>query len=226
MAATFIRRLIKRWSSTMRDRLLTLLIVVLCVLPVSAQENLLFTSAASMSTSLSEADVSSSANDDWLAPGQWNLTLTGGASIGDDAAELYEAHFGIGCNLVQDLSLNFELIGGYATVDNRLGNTGHDGGLTGFDLIVRWHFLKGKKWAIYFDGGLGLMYSDHSVPANGTHFNFRDQMGLGVSFMIGESTRLITGARWHHISNLDKRGDDDNPGYDGAFVYAGVVIPF
>lgn len=207
----------------MINRVWILLIAVGLALPLSAQETTLFSRAAVVQTSL---DMFTATSSDWLIPGAWNLTLYGGASIGDNAGEMFEAHVGIGHNLVEDLSINIELIGGYATMNDQGLDSGGEGGLTGFDLLFRWHLLKGEDWTFYLDGGAGLMYSDYAVPAKGTHFNFRPQFGFGASFSLGKSMRLIMGARWQHVSNLDKSGDDENPGYDAAFVYWGVLIPF
>ena len=123
-------------------------------------------------------------------------------SIGDNAGEMLEAHVRIGHNLVEDLSINIELIGGYARMNDQGLDSGGEGGLMGFDLPYRWHLLKGEDWTFYLDGSAGFMYSDYAVPAKGTYFNFRPQFGVGASFSLGESMRLITRARWRAIRTV------------------------
>ena len=41
-----------------------------------------------------------------------------------------------------------------------------------------------------------------------------------------DGTRLMLGARWHHISNGRYTGDTNNPSRDSLMLYAAVVIPF
>ncbi|MDX1682878.1 MAG: acyloxyacyl hydrolase, partial [Phycisphaeraceae bacterium] len=82
------------------------------------------------------------------------------------------------------------------------------------------------RYTVYLDGGAGLQHSGESIPADGTNFNFRPQVGIGFTWHIDENIHLMSGARWLHISNAGINGDDQNPGFDGAQVYAGVSIPF
>lgn len=211
----------------MRKSFWALLIVVGQIVPAIAQDTTHRPSVTFVGlTRASELLLDDPTGDDWLTAQKWNATLYGGASIGNDAGETYEAHLGLGHNLFDDLSINLELIGGFADMANQGIVAGGDGVLTGVDLLFRWHFLKAENLTIYFDGGAGLMYSDHSLPAHGTHFNFRPQAGFGLSIDLDGSTHLICGARWLHISNAGTGSSQENPGYDAAFIYTGVLIPF
>ena len=68
------------------------------------------------------------------------------------------------------------------------------------------------------------METSDAVPAGGSSFNFVAQAGVGISFDIGDEVRLLTGVRWHHISN--GRTFDSNPSQDNLYVYAGLSFPF
>ena len=177
-------------------------------------------------TALVDTEQTTSISGDWLQPGQWSWSQYGSGSVGDKAGELYEGHLGVGYNLLQNLSINVELFGGFSDMNDHGNDPGEDGGLVGLDILFRWHFWKRDRWTIYVDGGAGLMHSDHEIPANGTHFNFRPQAGIGFSLDVDGRARLMAGGRWQHVSNLDKNGDVENPGYDGAMIYAGFTIPF
>ena len=56
--------------------------------------------------------------------------------------------------------------------------------------------------------------------------NFTPQAGVGMGYLLDERTYLTAGARWHHVSNAFRKGDDQNPGSDGAMVYLGLMISF
>jgi len=85
-----------------------------------------------------------------------------------------------------------------------------------FSLLLRWHVLAR-------DVGAGVMETSDAVPASGPSFNFTAQGG-GISFEISDEVRLVTGVRWHHISN--GRTFDNNPGLYNLYVYTGLSFPF
>jgi hypothetical protein len=91
------------------------------------------------------------------------------------------------------------------------------------NVLFRWHFLMERHWSLYLDGGAGLLVSDQDVPAEGTSFNFTPQIGVGASIDIGSDVRLMTGVRWHHISNANLY--DANPGRDSLMGYVALSFP-
>lgn len=93
-----------------------------------------------------------------------------------------------------------------------------------FTLLLRWHFYAEDTWSMYFDGGAGLLWTSEDVPTGGTSFNFTPQGGFGATFDIGDDRRLMTGVRWHHVSNANI--DDSNPGRDAIQAYVGVSLPY
>lgn len=125
--------------------------------------------------------------------------------------------------LAQDLEFVLELGGWY------FAQAGKDtGGING-SMVLRYHLLhdEARDWTVFADAGIGLLGAFDRVPATGTEFNFTPRVGGGATFRIDDDgTRLIVGARWHHISNARIQGDSRNPSRDSIMVYAGVVVPF
>ncbi|MEN1704614.1 MAG: acyloxyacyl hydrolase [Planctomycetota bacterium] len=97
----------------------------------------------------------------------------------------------------------------------------------GPSLDLRWHFLQRGRWTVFGSAGIGLLFSTDDVPTNGTSFNFTPRAGVGATYRVADSNvRLVGGVRWHHISNANITGEDDNPDRDGILGYLGVMIPF
>jgi opacity protein-like surface antigen len=152
------------------------------------------------------------------AADSWRFNLWGGYANDFDHDEQGHAGIGVSWFFIENLSLDLEGNGLYFDQegDNAWGGN--------FNLMFRWHFLMREKWSVYADIGAGMLGTSDDVPFNGTSFNFTPQVGAGVSYEIASNVRLMTGVRWHHISNA--RTSDDNPGRDSLMVYAGVSFPF
>jgi hypothetical protein len=56
--------------------------------------------------------------------------------------------------------------------------------------------------------------------------NFTPQLGIGFTYAFNDESQLMAGVRWQHISNADVKGRENNPGYDGAMFYLGMMFPF
>jgi lipid A 3-O-deacylase len=166
--------------------------------------------------------------------GSWRWYLSGGwgKEINSSHDEFVILGGGVSFFMVDNLSLNFELNGLYIDQESTTGfPDSHDAWGVNFNLLVRWHFLARETWSIYFDGGVGLLGTTARVPgpdaddsAGGTYFDFTPQAGFGASFEFADNTRLLTGVRWHHVSNA--RTSNNNPGRDSLMVYAGVSFAF
>ena len=96
----------------------------------------------------------------------------------------------------------------------------------GLDLLIRWHFFKNPRWSAYFESGAGILQTSSSFPSDGTHFNFTPQTGVGMLWTLEQDMHLMDGLRWHHISNARIHGGHNNPGYDSAMGYAGLMFSF
>lgn len=108
------------------------------------------------------------------------------------------------------------------------------GGISG-SMVFRWHFLHAKdfKWTIFGDAGIGLLGAFDVTPDGGTGFNFLPRAGGGVTWALDDSVngesrgpRLMLGVRWHHISNANIHGDDNNPSRDSLAGYVAITFPF
>lgn len=93
-------------------------------------------------------------------------------------------------------------------------------------LGFRWHFVNRDRWTLFTDIGIGMLGTTDTVPSGGTGFNFMPRVGVGMTHRIDASTRLITGLRWHHISNARTRGNDRNPSRDAPLLYVGLIVDF
>jgi hypothetical protein len=92
---------------------------------------------------------------------------------------------------------------------------------------MRCHVLNYGSWSAFADGGVGLSYLSKSVPADGTNWNFVLTAGVGITKQICEDTHWICGARWFHLSNgAFFNPGSRNPGYDGGFLYTGLLFQY
>jgi len=166
---------------------------------------------------------------DPFAQGHWTLQLYGSGTYSQSNDRLYGGHVGVGYHFLDGVSVNAELGGEFVHSQDSSGTLGGTGGNTGaveLDVIFRWHILRGDNWSLFVDGGAGIMESGESFPAQGTHFNFRPQVGLGATLRLTNDLYLIGGAKLLHISNAGLGGEGHNPGVDSLMYYLGVLIPF
>ena len=158
-----------------------------------------------------------------FAAGTWTFQTYGSASFGDENGEMYTGHIGVGYHVIDNLSMNFEAVAGHVELEDGEKDKAT---MAGLELLLRYHFLKGDGWSVFGDLVGGLQQTTKPLPFNGTHFNFRPQLGLGVTWFLNDQTLLLAGARWLHISNGGKNGEAKNPGYDSAMIYLGLMMPF
>ncbi len=91
----------------------------------------------------------------------------------------------------------------------------------------RWHFYNQDKTSLFVNLGIGMFFATDNIPDKGTGFDFSPRAGIGLTHQIAEDgTRLITGIRWHHISNARIAGEFRNPSRDAPMVYVQFAIPF
>ncbi len=158
-----------------------------------------------------------------FAAGSFDGYLTAGFFHGFDGRreDMAIGTAGVGYYFVKNFSINaeFPVYGIFQNQDNAVG--------AGFNLLGRWHFLTLDRWSFYLDGGAGLIEADHAFPAGGTHFNFTEQVGLGLTYALTDSTSLMAGARYAHVSNAGIDGGDRNPSINSAvYGYVGVMLRF
>jgi hypothetical protein len=98
-------------------------------------------------------------------------------------------------------------------------------GLVGFDLLMKWYALSGRNWAIFGEGGAGVQYSfTASFPAEGSHINFRPQVGFGGVMHLADNLDLFAGVRYIHMSNAHV--NSPNRAFDGVLASFGAMFQF
>ena len=142
--------------------------------------------------------------------------------LGSDFKDDNMARFALGYGyfLADDFSLDFELAGLYfdQPSENAVG--------INLSMLFRYHFWCSaeKSWTLYGEAGAGLLGTSDDVPEIGSQFNFTPQIGFGATFDLGGQERLITGIRWHHVSNANTY--EDNNAVDHFLLHAGVMFEF
>ena len=106
---------------------------------------------------------------------------------------------------------------------------GPDTGGVSFTLAGRWHFHHADdyRWSVFADLGVGVLGAFDDTPNGGSSFNLLPRAGLGFQTLINDQGwRLMTGLRWHHISNARITGRDENPSRNSLLLFAGLSVPF
>ena len=86
-----------------------------------------------------------------------------------------------------------------------------------------------QKWVLENTRlGIPVMFHEEAlhgfVAPQATHFPV--PLGLGATWQLNESTHFIIAGRFFHISNAAMKGVDENPGFNGAGGYAGLLFKF
>lgn len=82
---------------------------------------------------------------------------------------------------------------------------------------VRLQPLGWDSIAPYFEAGVGLIYTGLDDYGLGSHFQFSDNVGLGVAFGGQDALHWAIGYRFRHISNAGLWGDE-NQGLNAHFL--------
>lgn len=157
-------------------------------------------------------------------PGHWWWLVGGGyawETNGDPPANDFNVVFTLSTFLFENFEFMMEFGGWYfdQPLDNAFGFN--------WSLIARWHIINEQSWTFFIEGGAGLLVSTDTVPDEGTGFNFTPRYGLGFTWRLGEGPgRLVTGVRWHHISNARIEGSDRNPSRDAIMGFFAFQFPF
>jgi lipid A 3-O-deacylase PagL len=126
----------------------------------------------------------------------------------------------LGLGIAQNLRDGFALRGELELA----GLTGDDAGADAGGALIgslRWNALRGRRWSVFLELGLGALLSNDDFPQGGTSANFLRETGLGVQFALTETVGVTAGVRQRHVSN--GRGlVDDNPSWEGLGGYVGL----
>lgn len=156
----------------------------------------------------------------FLDKGKWTLTLGGGAAPDFEDASDVNGFAQVSYFLVKNFEIGFELGGWYFS--QPVKNTG---GVSG-SLTFKYHFYstEDRRFTAFADLGIGVLGAFNQVPSGGTNVNFLPRAGAGITYALTDEARLVTGLRWHHISNAHIRGDGRNPSRNGLMFYAGITF--
>lgn len=131
--------------------------------------------------------------------------------------QVYQGSFGMGRFIFGSIAIGMEIL--LTTIDDPLVDTSG----IGWSPFLRWHFLRGDGWSVYFEETTGLIYLDEEFPFGGTHFNFTPSGGFGVTWRLGDRFHLLLSGRFYHLSNGGRvTGHDKNPGLDSYGGYVGA----
>jgi len=158
--------------------------------------------------------------------GSWEVHSYFGAIVGDPVGEIYTGNIGIGFYVEDDIAVVFEGVAGGFDGEPVQGHQGGDGFVGGATLMLRHQLIIEPNYSFYIDFGAGLLFFEEPYPASGTHANFSPQAGAGFTLKLSDKLHLMGGARWHHVSNAFRKGDDQNPGADAFMGYVGLLLTF
>lgn len=91
----------------------------------------------------------------------------------------------------------------------------------GASLFLRYYAVESERFSTFVDASAGVVRFQDAFPPGGTQNNGAARFGVGVQARLTDSTSVMTGLRWMHISNGGGL-NADNPGYDSNGAYVGV----
>lgn len=149
-----------------------------------------------------------------------------GDGIGDERTRTIGGPgLGVSYYLKDRWAFRTEFVGFAIDQPDGLGDS--DASAVGVSFLGRWHWVQRDRWSAFMDAGAGLLLSDPSVPAQGTHFNFMPQVGVGGTYEVRDGVHLTAGVRFLHISNAGLQGgDENNPGADHVTGFVGLMFAF
>jgi hypothetical protein len=157
-----------------------------------------------------------------FSQGSWTALAYGSGSFSGDDGDVYLGHVGVGYYFLDGHAINAELA--FGGIDGDSG--AEDSAAVAVELMVRSHWIRRDRWSLYVDAGAGIIWTENEFPAGGTDWNFTPQAGVGLTVELSESSHLMAGTRWYHISNANREGSKNNPGYNSIMVYVGVTFTF
>jgi hypothetical protein len=94
----------------------------------------------------------------------------------------------------------------------------------GADIILRTHLWNYGRFSLYGDFTAGVLEADQRVPPGGTDFNFTIRTGVGSAYRLTETTSLMLGVRYWHLSNARQEGPNRNPSLNAIEGYIGLMF--
>jgi len=94
----------------------------------------------------------------------------------------------------------------------------------GNNFILKYCHPITRKVSMYFEGGLGIMFTSLHTFEQGTQFNFTEQFGTGFSYLFSKNKAINFGYRYRHFSNAGIK--EPNAGIDMHYFLCGVSISY
>jgi hypothetical protein len=160
------------------------------------------------------------AGGDSFRKGTWGVEVDGSyiSPIRFSEDKFYQGSVAAGYYFADDVALSAEVSGFFVDQPN------DDAVVLDGGLLLRWHFLQAERYTLFVDGGFGFAIADTAVPEGGTHFNYTPKGGGGATIRLRDDLHLVGGVRFFHLSNANIHGRVQNPSFDGAQYYVGLVF--
>lgn len=92
----------------------------------------------------------------------------------------------------------------------------------GNNFILKYSYPIYKRIYLYFEGGLGMLYTSQHTYEQSTQFNFSEQAGGGISYLFSKNKAISFGYRYRHLSNADIK--EPNRGIDMDYFLCGISV--
>lgn len=92
----------------------------------------------------------------------------------------------------------------------------------GNNFMLKFALPLNKRLYPYVEGGLGLAYLTQHTREQSTQFNFTNQAGLGITYLLRRNLALSLGYRFRHLSNASVARP--NGGIDTDSVILGLSL--
>jgi len=86
-------------------------------------------------------------------------------------------------------------------------------------LLLQYNFVASRRIVPFIQVGAGTLFTERTVPASSSQFNFTPQGGFGAYLFHWHTSAVSVGVRYHHISNAGIRRP--NPGVNSMYFYSG-----
>lgn len=213
------------------------------VVGIKQFQNILMTVGFLGSLLLTDSKHDSNQGFGTIRPGSWFIHSRAGyyrgyksAQIETSKTKIVELSIGIGHYFRKWLAagVDFYATGFMGSIRFRGGTSSHPVDIVqdvrtvavGGGPFARWHFASYRRWSVYFEQGVSVIFIKSEFPPPGTKTNFTPTYGLGMSFKLSEHIYFMMSVRHYHLSNGNIDGAKRNPGFDANGFYIGSHFQF
>jgi hypothetical protein len=152
-----------------------------------------------------------------VAKGTRTASVATGYEIGLGSTIIPSVQLGANYFFVDNFSIGIEgaVLG--------VGQPGDDAVALGVSGVLRHFLAEWDRTRLFMDLSFGPYEASDRVPEGGTRFNFITRVGPGVTYQLDETTHLMAGVRYWHLSNARIEGVDHNPSLNACEVSIGLT---